>query len=777
MGRTSQYVSVGKRKIELSNLKKVLFPDDEIVKAELIEYYLKLAPTILSHVKGRPLTLVRYPNGIAGETFFQKRRPDWAPQWIDHVSLGDEKKIDYILLTEAASVVWLANLACIELHQTHYRKPRFENPDYFVFDLDPPEDYAFADVVELAFELREHLEGFGYHPFVKTTGRKGLHVVVPIEPKYDFQQIFDATQSLAKVFVAARSKTTTLHIKKESRKGRVLVDIYRNRQFQTIVAPYSVRGLAGAPVSTPLGWEQLTDIESPLELSVQTVPERVIADGDQWEAIAAYATSLHTEREPTRSKKRTLRKSPKYKSPEQLEEYTGKRSFDKTPEPSPGEIDSTGISFVVHRHHASRLHYDLRLEQDGALQSWAVPKGLPPRPGIKRLAVRVEDHPMEYIDFEGTIPKGEYGGGRMWVFARGRYDITKQKKDGFYFRLQSHELNAEYRTYRIKDKEWLLERLDSPQVDWLHDAIEPMLAKSDKQVPESDDYLYEVKWDGIRAMISLDEGEVRILSRNQRDITEAFPELLVPEKAFRASSLLIDAEIVCLDDHGRPVFKDVINRMRQTAEPAIKRGMAKHPVVCYVFDLLYLDGRPVVGEPLERRREWMEDAIKKGTSYRVSEAVEDGVQLFEAAGQMGLEGIVAKQRQSLYSPGKRSAHWLKIKSRQTTDCIIIGYTKGRGGRAVTFGALHLAQYSGKNLRYVGKVGTGFDDRLLENILTELKTVKEAKQRPIKEKLPDDAQSVWLEPRLMCEVQYASITANGTLREPVFVRLRPDLALE
>jgi DNA ligase D-like protein (predicted polymerase)/DNA ligase D-like protein (predicted 3'-phosphoesterase) len=453
MGRTSQFGSVGSRKIVLSNLKKVLFPDDEIVKAELIEYYLKLAPTILSHVKGRPLTLVRYPNGIAGETFFQKRRPDWAPEWIDHVSLGDEKKIDYILLTEAASVVWLANLACIELHQTHYRKPRFEHPDYFVFDLDPPEDCAFVDVVELAFELREHLEGFGYHPFVKTTGRKGLHIVAPIEPKYDFKQIFEAVQSLAKAFVASRTKTTTLHIKKESRKGRVLVDIYRNRQFQTIVAPYSVRGLAGAPVSTPLGWEQLTNIESPLELNIQTVPDRVTGDGDLWEAISAYATSLHTERKPARSKKKTLRKSPKYKTPEQLEEYAGKRSFDKTPEPSPAEIDATGSSFVVHRHHASRLHYDLRLEQDGALRSWAVPKGLPPRPRIKRLAVRVEDHPMEYIDFEGTIPKGEYGGGRMWVFAKGRYEITKQKKDGFYFRLQSRELNAEYRTYQIKDKE------------------------------------------------------------------------------------------------------------------------------------------------------------------------------------------------------------------------------------------------------------------------------------------------------------------------------------
>ena len=192
-------------------------------------------------------------------------------------------------------------------------------------------------------------------------------------------------------------------------------------------------------------------------------------------------------------------------------------------------------------------------------------------------------------------------------------------------------------------------------------------------------------------------------------------------------------------------------------------------MACYVFDLLYLDGRAVIAEPLERRREWMIDAIKKGTPYRISEAVDEGRPLFEAAGSLGLEGIVAKDRNSRYTPGKRSAQWLKIKTRQTTECVIIGYTVGKGDRAATFGALHLAQSNGKRLRYVGKVGTGFDDRALKNILTELKKVRQAKT-------VDDAQSIWLEPTLVCEVQYTSITNKGTLREPVFVRLRPDLEL-
>lgn len=773
MARTSQIAQVGKRKIELSNLKKVLWPDDGIVKAELIEYYLKLAPTILSHVKGRALTLVRYPNGITGETFFQKRRPDWAPDWMESVTLGDDKKLDYMLLSEEASLVWLANLACIELHQTHYRKPNYENPDYFVFDLDPPDDYGFMNVVALAMALRTHLENHGYHPFVKTTGRKGLHILCPIEPRFDFKQIFEACQVLAKSFVSAHPNDTTLHIKKESRKGRVLVDIYRNRQFQTIVAPYSVRGLPGAPVSTPLSWEQLPDVEEPSALDIYTVPEMVVTDGDQWEAIGAYATPLHTERRAKRNTK-TLKKSRTYKTPEQLDQYAGKRSFDKTPEPKPGEAGGKDDAFVVHRHHASRLHYDLRIEKGGTLKSWAVPKGLPPRPGVKRLAVNVEDHPIEYLDFEGEIPKGEYGGGHMWVFARGRYDITKEKKDGsFYFRLQSPQLNAEYRTFPTKGKDWLLERVDTPQVDWLAGPPDFMLANSQKSVPPRGDYLYEVKWDGIRAMITLDEGELRIWSRNRRDITEPFPELCEPEKSFRASSLVIDAEIVCLDDTGRPIFKDVINRMRHTTEGAIKRGMSRHPVVCYVFDILYLDGRPVANDPIERRREFLSDVIKKDSAYRLSEAVEDGESLFAAASQMGLEGVMAKELGSRYFPGRRTTQWLKIKSRQTADCVVLGYTRGKGDRSSTFGALHIGQYDGDELHYVGKVGTGFDDRTLRNVLTDLKKVKEA-ERPVKEKPLDDAQTVWLEPKLLCEVEYASITPNGTLREPVFVRMRPDL---
>ncbi len=776
MARTSQLVQIGKRKIELSNLKKVLYPDVPTIKAEVIEYYLSIAPTILSHIKNRPLSMVRYPDGIDGELFFQKNRPNWAPDWIEYVSLGSGKeKKDYILATEEATLVWLANLACLELHQIQAYKPHYDRPDYFVFDLDPPEGYDFKKIVEIAFDLKDHIETFGYNVFAKTTGGKGVHLVLPIEPKWTYDEVFEAAQIIAKPFVEKFSATTTLHLKKDARKGRVLIDIFRNRNGQTIVCPYSLRGKPGAPVSTPLTWEQLGNTADPKVFNLKSVLEQVKKEGDVWEAFAAHAVELHTKRKVVVSKVTKLKPSKKHKTPEQLETYSKKRDFSKTPEPGPAPVLGTGNGFVVHRHHASHLHYDLRLEQNGTLKSWAVPKGMPPLPGIKRLAVQTEDHPMEYLTFEGTIPKGQYGGGDMWVYAQGKYEITKNKKDGsFYFKLSSKELNGEYRTYPIKGKkEWLLERVDKPQVNYLHDLIEPMLADTRNDVPLGDEYIYEVKWDGIRAMISLDEGKLTIRSRNQRDITAQFPDLNIPEKAFRATCGLFDAEIVCLEENGKPNFKTVINRLMQSTPGGIERGVKKYPAFCYVFDCLYLDGRPLINEPLMRRREWMADAVRKDSPYRVSEVIEDGKALFEAAKKLGLEGIMAKVKDSKYLPGRRTTSWMKIKVRNTADAIIIGYTQGKGDREVLFGALHLGEYVNGELVYRGKVGTGFDQQLMKEIFSELKKLKEIK-RPVKEKPIDNNVTTWIEPKLICEIQYSSMTNNNTFREPVFLRLRLDL---
>jgi len=762
---------VGKRQVEVSNLDKALFPSDHILKAHLIEYYLKVAPTLLAHARGRPLSLVRYPDGIGGESFFQKNRPGWAPEWIEHVTLGEQES-DYVIVTEEASLVWLANLACIELHQMHSRAPHFDRPDYVAYDFDPPDGFPFAKVAELALEFKTHLERFGYHPFVKTTGRKGLHILTPIEPRWDFHEAFEAARAVAQPFVESHA-SLTLQIKKDQRKGRVLLDIYRNRSSQTIVAAYSVRGLPRAPVSTPLTWAELDAGVDPGEFNLRTLPDRLARDGDPWEAFSAYATALHTKPAAKRARK-SLKPARTYKTREQLAAYSAKRSFERTPEPPADKPvpSGAGNAFVIHRHHASRLHYDLRLERDGVLRSWAVPKGLPPRPGIKRLAVNVEDHPLEYVDFEGAIPRGEYGGGMMWKFARGRYEITKEKADGFYFRLHSRELDGEYRMHRTKENQWLLERVDTPPSDPVREFVAPMLARAADRVPRAD-HIFEVKWDGIRAMISLDEGAVRIRGRNGIDITEQFPELLIPEQAFRAASALFDGEIVCLNADGRPNFRDVIFRMQQRSEGAIGRARVKHPAVCYLFDCLYLDGRAVMNEPLVRRREWLEDALRDNPAYRVSQAMEEGETFFEAVREMGLEGMMAKQRTGPYLPGKRSDCWLKLKTRRTMECVIIGYTRGKGDREKTFGALHIARWKGPELEYLGKVGGGFDETSLAAVWGDLRKLTPG-IRPVKDRLGDGAGTVWVEPRLVCEVQFSSITSDGRLREPVFLRMRPDL---
>lgn len=777
---------VGKRKIELSNLEKVLWPDDGVLKAELIQHYLGIAPTILAHIKDRPLSLVRYPDGITGESFFQKNRPKYTPEWIDHEKIGDDeaqsKKIDYVIAIDDATLVWLANHAAIELHHIHSRRPDFGKPDYFVFDLDPPEGYPFVDVVDLAFQLKEHLEAFGYHVFCKTTGNKGIHLVLPIEPRYDYGTVFETAKALAQPFVRARKTNTTLEIRKEKRPDKVLIDVYRNRPAQTIVAAYSLRGSPGATVSMPLTWEEMEHLEDPRVHNIHTARDTVLQRGDPWESMGAYAVRLHTDREAPK-KKRDVGTSRTHKTPEQLSEYEKKRSFDRTPEPGPELEVGDGNAFVVHRHHASRLHYDLRLERDGALRSWAIPRGLPPRPGVKRLAVNVEDHPLEYLTFEGEIPKGEYGAGPMWVYALGNYVTTKDKKDAsFYFRLQSKQLTAEYRLINTKGKDWLLERVDEPQLQWLEMDVEPMLADSQEDVPVGSDWLYEVKWDGIRAIITVNDGEVRIKTRSQRDVTAHFPELCLPEQAFYASTAVFDGEIVCLDGAGRPIFTDVMGRIHAKGERGIERARGRHPAVCYLFDCLYLDGRPIINEPLARRRAWLEDAVRKEqTDYRVSEAVDDGEALFEAAKSVGVEGIVAKERGGSYVTGRRSSTWRKVKVRNTLECLVTGYTQGKGDRSRTFGALHLAQppeegqsAADGGLRYLGKVGGGFDDRALKSVLSELEKLDTA-QRTIDEKPIDDAETTWVEPRLWCEVQYASYTNQGTLREPVFLRLRPDLA--
>lgn len=767
MVRKAALATIGKRTIEVSNLEKVLFPADGITKAAFMAYYIRIAPSMLMHIRGRPLSLVRFPDGIHGERWFQKNRPDFTPAWIETV---ESEKVKYIVCEEEATLAFLANLASIEIHQMMVRRPDLNRPDMIVFDLDPPEGDSFLRVVETALLLRQKLDRLGYQTFVKTSGRKGLHLAVPLTVGEDVDTVFAAAQEIARDFVEKNPKLVTLQLKKEARGGKIFVDIFRNRRSQTVVSAYSVRAADKAPVSMPLPWDEIETLRDPSVWNIESVPERVANEGDAWSAFGAYAVKLHTKRSSV-----LQGVGFKEESGQKLETYARKRKFDRTPEPSPAvPIVTGGDAFVVHRHHASHLHYDLRLEIDGVLKSWAVPKGLPPRPGVKRLAVETEDHPLSYLTFEGTIPKGEYGGGTMWVFAKGRYEITKKKKDSYYFRLHSEAVTADFRVYQIKGKECLLERLDTPQNDWLANPPMPMLATLGDKTFSSAEHLFEVKWDGIRVLIIVEDGHVALRSRNGRDLTPLFPELQNAADSLHVSCAILDGEIVCLDENGSPKFERVIRRLNNTGSASIERRSKRDPAVCYVFDCLYLDGRSIMNEPLTRRRAWMEDVTGKGSVYRVSSSFDDGMALFEAAEQHGLEGIIAKRRDSRYLQGQRSRDWIKIKVRQSEVCVIIGYTKGRGNREATFGALHLGRYRSGKLRYMGKVGTGLDDQKLKSLGDELAALKKL-GRPFDKKVEDESDTTWVEPSLVCEVTYLEATSEGSLRHASFMKLRPDLS--
>ena len=636
------------------------------------------------------------------------------------------------------------------------REPRFENPDYISFDLDPSENNSFEDLKDIAMKLATHLRDHGYIPFLKTSGSKGLHIFVPLLPNYTIDECFETSRELAESFIK-KNKNTTLQLRKEHRKGRTLIDIYRNRRSQTIISPFSTRARENAPVSMPIPWEMIDELKSSQDFNISNVMEFLTDHGDPWAGIFSYSVPLHTD-----TKASVLVDPPpgdKHKTPEQLREYASKRDFQGSPEPLPEMATRNGLAFVLHRHNASRLHYDLRLENDGVLNSWALPKGLPERPGIKHLAIATEDHPLEYLNFQGDIPKGAYGGGRMWVFARGKYEIFKQKKNGFYFRLHSPQLNGEYRMHEMKDKEWLLERVDEPVSDWLKNPPKPMLAEQVSKVPSGNEYTFELKWDGIRAIICHDHEGTRIYSRSGRDITQNFPEL--NQTSFHAYNAVFDAEIVCFDKNGHPDFRKVLSRLNS------RKSSPK--AYAYIFDLIYLDGKPVDKEPLWKRRSFLEETMKKsGEFYRLSTEEEDGKGLFNAVKERGLEGIMAKKTESVYQPGKRSSDWLKIKVRDTVHVFVVGYTKGDNEREDTFGALHIAEWVDDKLVYRGKVGTGFTDSQLKSIRKNLGTsspeIRE-KLDPIPENTKGDT---WIEPETEIEVRYASITKKGYYREPVFV---------
>jgi len=499
--------------------------------------------------------------------------------------------------------------------------------------------------------------------------------------------------------------------------------------------------------------------------------------------------------------------------------------LDRTPEPGArpaAPAPSAGGLFVVHMHAARRLHWDLRLEMDGVLRSWAVPKGPSPDRADKRLAVHVEDHPLEYGDFEGIIPDGNYGAGAVIVWDRGRWIPLEDphegmKKGKLLFELHGYKLKGKWTLVKLKkgDKEWLLikekdgyaaadgagalppesvlsgltvdelkagkdraapvvkelARLKAPKRAVTLEEAEPMLAETREQPFSKPGWLFELKLDGYRVRAGREGGEARLVTRNGHDIAPAFPEIARALTALPYEGFIFDGELVVPDEAGRPSFQRLQNRAKVSRALEVRRAAVETPAVLYVFDLLAFEGYDVRPLPLEQRKALLEQLVPRvGPIKYLSHFEKDGEALYEQIVKMGLEGIVAKKADSAYRAG-RSPNWLKIRADRVDDFVVVGFTRPKGSRS-GFGALDLGAYENGKLVYAGRVGSGFT-------AAELKQVSAVLERGIRPTpaftgpVPQDPGHTWVEPTLVVEVRYKEWTDEGLLRQPVFVRFRDD----
>jgi bifunctional non-homologous end joining protein LigD len=469
-------------------------------------------------------------------------------------------------------------------------------------------------------------------------------------------------------------------------------------------------------------------------------------------------------------------KRAKTKTPEQLEAYRAKRDPAKTPEPSGerGAGGGDGNRFVVHEHHARRLHWDLRLEHDGVLLSFALPRGIPADPSENRLAVHTEDHPVEYLDFHGTIPKGEYGAGEMTIWDQGTYEPEKIEEAKLVVRLHGERVRGRYALFQTRGDDWMIHRMDPPEADRepMPEHIEPMKATLAKLPRDEAQWGYEIKWDGVRAIAYLPPGHLTLVSRNLREITGQYPEVRGIARELDGRPVALDGELVAFDDEGRPSFQRLQHRMHVASDSEVRRRMRDVPVTYVVFDLLHLDGATLFEEPYEQRRELLESLRLDGESWQTPAYHRgEGAALLEASRTQGLEGIVAKRLDSPYRPGKRGRDWLKVKNVRGQEVVIGGWLPGKGRREGELGALLVGYYDDGALRYAGKVGTGFgaaDLRLLRERLEPLR----ADASPFEGRQPQKG-SIFVAPELVAQVEFAEWTNAGTLRHASYEGLRDD----
>lgn len=468
---------------------------------------------------------------------------------------------------------------------------------------------------------------------------------------------------------------------------------------------------------------------------------------------------------------------------DKLETYRSKRSARRTPEPVPapqrreGSPSRTGNSFVIQEHHARALHWDFRLERDGVLVSWSVPKGIPLSHRQNRLAVQTEDHPLDYATFEGRIPAGEYGGGSVTIWDRGHYECEKWDEDEIIVVLHGDKVEGRYVLFRTDGKNWMLHRMDPTPSSFgpLPTLVRPMLAVPGALPTDDERWGYEFKWDGVRAVAYVEGGRVRLLTRNEKEATHNYPEIRGLGEQLGSRPAVLDGEIVAFDENGHPSFSRLQPRMHIADATRARRLAESTPVEYLIFDVMHVDGRDTVELSYRDRRRLLDSLDLNGAHWNVPPWYEGGgADVLRASQEQSLEGVVAKRLSSTYQPGKRSPDWRKVKNFRTQEVVVGGWSPGKGRRSGSIGALLLGVPGPSGLQYVGKVGTGFTDTSLQ-ALSEMLAPLQQDSPPFSAPLSglEAADANWVRPTLVGEVSFSEWTKDRRLRQPSWRGLRPD----
>ena len=462
MAQKTEQLKIGRRRVSVSNLDKLLYPGEKFTRAKVIDYYVRISKFLLPHLKDRPVTLKRFPEGVFGEAFWEKDAPAFTPDWVKTVAVPRRETpgpdIRYILISDLPTLVWVANYAALELHTFLHHAQNLNRPTSMVFDCDPGEGADILNCARVALLLRDTLKELGFESYVKVSGSKGLQIYVPLNSQVSYDETQPLAKGIAQLMAQREPKLIVWQMPKHLRNKKVFIDWSQNTDYKTTVSVYSLRAKTHRPyVSVPIEWDELSDaLKNKDTDALFFPPEEAIAraeeKGDLFKPVLKKVQRFPAE---LRHYFEQQERSNKTKSTEALKPYAAKRNFSKTSEPKPnaprGSRQGSRRRFVIQKHAASHLHYDFRLEMHDVLKSWSVPKGPPYKKDERRLAMPTEDHPIDYLDFEGVIPKGQYGGGTVMVWDIGTYELIEGNyyKGFLRFYLNGAKLKGEWALNRF----------------------------------------------------------------------------------------------------------------------------------------------------------------------------------------------------------------------------------------------------------------------------------------------------------------------------------------